>query len=301
LFLSQSAVSHAIKALENDIGCRLLDRLGKRVHLTPAGEHLMHYAERILRDMSTARESIEHLGKWGKGRVRIGASGTICQYVLPAVLRGFRKEFPDWLVSVEPAETRHCIDLLRERRLDLALALAPNQAEAIELIPCFSDELMFLVSPEHPWARAGKVERQEIATQHFVLYSKTSHTFELIGKYFQRDGIVPKLCMELGNIEAIKELVKLGLGVTILAPWVARKELAENSLVALPLGKRKLKRQWALLRSVDRKPALAEELLVRLCLAATETFHLSAREAFETRRNGSHPQQMMDKAVASGR
>src|SRR5262245_41650315 len=76
LFLSQSAVSHSMKALEREVGCRLLDRLGKKIALTQAGEQLLHHAEKILGEMIEARTSLERLGKWGRGRLRIGASAT---------------------------------------------------------------------------------------------------------------------------------------------------------------------------------------------------------------------------------
>src|SRR2546425_1650653 len=94
LHLTQSAISHAIKALETDVGCRLFDRLGKKVVLTQAGEALLHHAEKILQEMATARAALEQLGKWGAGRLRLGASRTACQYLLPAVLREFKESFP---------------------------------------------------------------------------------------------------------------------------------------------------------------------------------------------------------------
>lgn len=80
MFLSQSAVSHSMKALETDVGCRLFDRMGKRVLLTEAGEGLLHHAEKILLEMSAARSSLMQLGKWGQGRLRVGASTTACQH-----------------------------------------------------------------------------------------------------------------------------------------------------------------------------------------------------------------------------
>src|SRR5439155_27090242 len=86
LFLSQSAVSHSMKALEQKVGCRLLDRMGKKVLLTQAGETLLHHAQKILSEMSTARAALEQLGKWGRGRLRIGASTTAGHYILPALL-----------------------------------------------------------------------------------------------------------------------------------------------------------------------------------------------------------------------
>ena len=90
LHLSQSAVSHSMKSLEVDLGCRLFDRMSKRVSLTQAGEQLLQHADRILQEMSTARESINQLSKWGHGRLRVGASTTACQYILPEVLSEFK-------------------------------------------------------------------------------------------------------------------------------------------------------------------------------------------------------------------
>src|SRR6476620_9104699 len=94
LFLSQSAVSHAMKALEQEVGCRLLDRVGKKVALTQAGEQLLHHAEKILNEMQLARTALEHLGKWGQARLRIGASSTACRYILPPVLSEFKNDYP---------------------------------------------------------------------------------------------------------------------------------------------------------------------------------------------------------------
>src|ERR1041384_2140714 len=86
LYLSQSAVSHSMKALEQEVGCRLLDRLGKKVWLTQAGEPLLHHTEKILQEMNTARAALEQLGKWGRGRLRIGAGATARPKISPSLL-----------------------------------------------------------------------------------------------------------------------------------------------------------------------------------------------------------------------
>src|SRR5262249_6542735 len=105
LNITQSGVSHSMKALESETGCRLLDRLGKKVVLTQAGEQLLHHAKKILQEMEHARESLAHLGKWGRGRLRLGASTTVCQQIIPAVLREFKESFPDHLITIEPGDT----------------------------------------------------------------------------------------------------------------------------------------------------------------------------------------------------
>ena len=270
LHLSQSAISHAMKALEQEIGCRLLDRMGKTVVLTQAGEQLLVHVEKVLQEMAAARAELGRLGKWGSSRLRIGASTTACQHVLPAVLREFKKSFPQCAISIEPGDTPDMIDALRQHRIDLAVNLEPRREESLEFRPLFTDELVFITSPLHPWALAGKVTRDEIPRQHYILYGKGSYTFQMIEQYFRQEQIVLHSLLDLGNMEAIKELVKLGLGISILAPWTARKELGEKSLVALPLGRRKLKRRWGVLHWRGRRLSLAEETFVGLCESVCE-------------------------------
>jgi LysR family transcriptional regulator, low CO2-responsive transcriptional regulator len=277
LYLSQSAVSHSMKALEQDVGCRLLDKMGKKVLLTQAGEQLLHHAQKILTEMSEARESLQHLGKWGRTRLRIGTSPTACQYILPAVLRQFKERFPRCLISVEPGDTPEALALLRDNRVDLALTLEPKNEEKMEFHPLFTDEMVFLMSPAHPWAVAGHVTREEIPRQHYVLYNKNSYTFRIVEEYFLAEDMVLNTVIEFGSMEAIKELVKLGLGVCILAPWIAQKELQERSLVSLPLGRRKLKRTWGIMHWRGRRLSLAEETFIGLCRVVTE--ELSGRAA----------------------
>ena len=270
LHLSQSAISHAMKALEQEVGCRLLDRLGKTVALTQAGEQLLGHAQKILAEMESARSELGRLGKWGSSRLRIGASTTACQHVLPGVLREFKESFPDCAISIEPGDTPEMIDALREHRIDLAVNLEPRREDWLEFRPLFTDELQFIVSPLHAWAREGRVPREDIGRQNYILYGKTSYTFRMIEEYFRQDEIVLHSLLDLGNMEAIKELVKLGLGVSILAPWTARKELSERSLVALPMGRRKLRRRWGVLHWRGRRLSLAEETFVGLCVSVSE-------------------------------
>ena len=269
LHLTQSGVSHAMKALEHDVGCRLLDRLGKKVVLTQAGEQLLHHATKILREMEGARESMDQLGKWGRGRLRLGASTTACQHIIPPVLREFKESFPDHVITIEPGDTLALVHSLLRHRIDLALTLEPDKEPQLDFHPLFSDELQFIVGALHPWARAGRVQRAEVPTQHYILYSKSSVTFRLVEDYFRREEMVLNTVIELGSMEATKELVKLGVGVSILAPWVSRKEIEEGSLVALPLGRRKLERRWGVLYWRGKRLNLAEETFVGLCESAT--------------------------------
>jgi DNA-binding transcriptional LysR family regulator len=100
----------------------------------------------------------------------------------------------------------------------------------------------------------------------------------MVDDYFRSERVVLKTVIELGSMEAIKELVKLGLGISILAPWIARGELEARSLVAMPLGRRKLTRRWAVLQLKGKRPSLAEETFIGLCRSVTENMTVSMAE-----------------------
>ena len=272
LHLSQSAISHSIKALEVEVGCRLLDRVNKSVTLTQAGEQLLTHAECILAEMDSARERLKELGKWGHGRLRLGASATLCHYILPKVLREFRDRFSQCAIQIEPGDTPAALELLHSHRIDVAIGLEPRNQDQTEFRLLFRDELQFLVSPVHPWAKSGRVDRTQIGQQRFILYTKTSYMADMVEAYFRQEGLVLPTHIELGSMEAIKELVKLGLGISLLAPWVAKRELAEGSLTALPLGRRRLERRWGILTRKGQRLSLAEETFVGLCASAAEKF-----------------------------
>ncbi len=207
------------------------------MHLTQAGEHLLKHAERILREMQDARSGLEEIQNWGHSRLRLGASPAACQYLLPTVLREFKQSFPQCVIRIEAGDGPRMVELLRSNQIDLALMLRPEPREELAFRPLFEDELRLVVPPMHPWAQRGKVARASLADETFILYHKGSYTFRLVEDYFAGEDVTLTNFIELGSMEAIKELVKIGLGVGVLADWLVRKEIAENSLVSFPAGR----------------------------------------------------------------
>jgi DNA-binding transcriptional LysR family regulator len=227
----------------------------------------LRHAENILREMQAARTDLDATLRWGHGRLRVGASTTACQYILPTVLREFRQSFPQCIINIEPGDFARQLELLRANAVDLALMIEPEREPDLACVPLFTDELRLLVSPMHPWARAGRVPRDGLSRETLVLYNKSSYTFRLVSEYLREEGGAPGPVIELGSMEAIKELVKIGLGVGVLAPWVARAELASGALVELPLGRRRLRRRWSVAYLRGHKLPLGEETFVGLCQA----------------------------------
>ncbi len=264
MFLTQSAVSHSMRALENDVGCRLLDRVGKKVILTQAGEHLLQHAEKVLKEMEVARTGLEQMARWGRGRLRLAAPATLCVRLLPPILNAFKQSFPQSLIAIEPGDAADVPDLLERGRVDLALALESKPDERFDFLPLFVDELVFIVAPQHPWAKAGSAPRADVPRETLINYTPGSQTNRLIEAYFREDDVVLNTPIQLGSMEGIRELVKLNLGVAIVAPWVAVDEIARGTIVTVPLGRRKLRRTWGVLTWRARRRSLAEETFIRL-------------------------------------
>ncbi|WP_221030893.1 LysR family transcriptional regulator [Actomonas aquatica] len=277
LFLTQSAVSHAIKALETDLGVKVFDRVGKKAHLTLAGERLLTHADRILREMQDARSGIEELCNWGQSRLRVGASTTACQYLLPGVLREFKQSFPECVIRIEPGDSPLMGEALRANNIDLALMLRPPSREDVEFRAIFTDELELYVAANHRWATKPKAvpSAEERSSETYVLYDKSTYTYGMVTDYLRGEGVTLQNPIEMGSMEAAKELVKIGLGVGVFARWVAQKEVEEGSLVPVPIGVQPLRREWGVGHLKGRRLGLAEETFLGLFEAAAEMLQLA--------------------------
>lgn len=266
LHLTQSAISHAIRALEEELGCQLFHRQGKRVLLTHHGRELLRHADAIQNQMAQARASLGALDQNPRGLLRIGCTPAASQFILPTVLREFKDSFPLYGIAVVPGETPETLERLESGSLDLAICLRPRDVSHLTCHSLFDDELVFLTTPRHPWHMQPPKPR-DLALETYIISSRNSTTFQLINEYFLKLGARPRSFIELGSTEAIKELVKLGLGVALAAPWITRNELKSGELAALPLLRGKIKRQWILAHLKNKVVSLAEQTFLSLCEA----------------------------------
>jgi DNA-binding transcriptional LysR family regulator len=265
LGLTQSAVSHQIANMEASLGCSLLVRQPRTVSLTDAGHVMAQHARKMLAAVEECQAAVRQAAKPSTGRLRIGASASACQYLIPEALREFRECFPEYTLSITPGDTPLITELLMEGTLDLGVVIKSDRQRKLTYHDLFTDELMLLVSPLHPWAATGRVERSQLAAQRMVLYSRGSTTFQMVERYFAKLRVPLHDWIELGEMGAIKELVKLGLGVSIMARWAAQSEVEERSLVMLPLPGGKLRRHWAVASSRAHKLSVAEQTFIGLC------------------------------------
>jgi DNA-binding transcriptional LysR family regulator len=263
VFLTQSAVSHAIKSLEQDLGCHLFQRVGRSAVLTHAGERLLAHCEEILHKMQDARMDLSQLPDLGRPVMRIGAPMTICQHILPGVLRKVQQEYPQIGLRVETGDNPQLLGLLLSGKVDVAIMVEPERRPDLVFESLFADELRFLMLPEHPWVSAAEITETDIADATFILANKATRTHQLVAAYFRTARVAIQRSIELGSVESIKELVKNGLGIGIVAEWPIRGELERGELVTRPLGSRPLRRHWQAVFLRDRGSNPTEENLIR--------------------------------------
>ncbi|HEX8323307.1 MAG TPA: LysR family transcriptional regulator [Tepidisphaeraceae bacterium] len=270
LGLTQSAVSHQVAKLEAEFKVSLLERHGRTVSLTPAGEELLRHGREIIGRVDALGGLLRAAADPSRGQLRIGATLTACQYLLPDPIRELRECFPDYTVNVMPGDSPVVSDWLLSGDVDLGILIGGKHSSTLQTRPLFTDELGLVFHPLHAFARQKKVAADDLLGQQWVMYNRASTTFGLVERHLAHLRVTTDRIIELGSIEAIKELVKVGLGISVLAPWVVRSEVAEGSLQWRPLPGRKLKRHWAVAFAPRRRPTLAEECVAEMCRTTTQ-------------------------------
>jgi DNA-binding transcriptional LysR family regulator len=243
--LSQAAVSMHIKSLEDELGTKLFSRVNKRVSLTHVGELLLKHANTILRVYDEARSEIARFGSAGRMSLRVGTASTMISiHPLPEILSELKKQFPLLDLVVFGGTSEAIVKRIVDNRLDVGLISLPADAPNIETEPLYGDRLVAIVTPNHALAHAREVTVTQLAAESLILGEKGGNTRRLIDVLFEQASLKPRVVMELNRAEAIKKMVEVGLGVSIL-PWLTvRHEVAHGALKALNV--RALKHRWEL-------------------------------------------------------
>jgi len=233
LHLTQPAVSKQIRALENEIGERLLERRLKG-RLTPAGEVLLKYTEGITQMLQAAREELNDITAHGKGRLAIGVSHSIALYLLPSLLKTYRARYPRVALSIEtrwPAEIMHRV---AAADLDLGLVVLvtpkPNNSLLLRCVPLVTTEIVFVASPTDPIVKRKEVTIDDLQNAAWILNHDGCQYRSYLEKKFGERGLAPNIAVEVMDREMQKKLAQLGLGATLLPKPFVAQELKEGRL-----------------------------------------------------------------------
>lgn len=238
LHMTQPAVTFQIRQLEEYFNTRLFDRVHNRISLTEAGTLVYGYADRIFDLYAEMDRSVREITGEVNGSLTIGASTTIAEYMLPALLGDFKDSYPDVTIHLKVSNTEGIVSMVEHNTIDLGVVESQVGNRNLVVEPCRDDHLVVIVPPNHALATRNKLCFQDILEFPFICREEGSGTREVIGEYMGNlDSCTTglKIAMELGSPEAVKGAVEAGMGVSVVSSATIQKELRLQTLIAIPL------------------------------------------------------------------
>jgi DNA-binding transcriptional LysR family regulator len=239
LHMTQPAVTFQVRQLEEYFNTRLFDRTHNKVSLTPAGERVAEFAERIFDLYDEMENRVRDLTGEISGALTIGASTTIAEYMLPALLGEFKNRYPDINLRLKVSNSEGIVSMVEQNVIDLGVVESPVNNKNLIVEVCHDDQLVVVAAPDHELVkRGGKVSASDIVRYPFVSREEGSGTRDVIMHYLLEHKVTPSdmtFSLELGSPEAIKGAVEAGMGITILSRSIIGKELKLNMLAELEL------------------------------------------------------------------
>lgn len=251
LHRTQPAISQIVRKLEADLGEPLFERLSRDGTLTAAGELLKDYAERMLRLKHEASSALLQLRSLERGKLRLGANEYTCLYLL-SVLDVFRRQYPQIDVTVHRSLASHMAEELEQRTVEIGVLSFRPPEEHFRSIAVYADEVAFVVNPNHPLAREGRVAISDLGAENFVAHNVPSPLRKHVIETFARHRTPLNMGVELPSLEAIKRFVAMGNGVALVPGLTVSKELESGTLVKVMVPELEFRRQ---LRLVHRRQA----------------------------------------------
>ncbi|WP_326682565.1 LysR family transcriptional regulator [Streptomyces sp. NBC_01237] len=269
--VSQPSLSQQIKALENELGAELFSRARGNITLTDAGEALLPLARRILADADTARHEVQELVQLRRGRVRLGATPSLCTGLLPDVLRAFHDLHPGIQLLLEEGGSHDLVRELARGALDLALVVLPLPAAspALTTIELLHEDLVVVsAATERAPGRGGSVRIADLRGAPLVMFRHGYDLRELTVAACRAEGFEPAFTVEGGEMDAVLGFVRAGLGIAVVPSMVATR--SGHDLRTTPLARPGLRRTIALAHRSDVAPPRAARELQRVLLSSID-------------------------------
>jgi DNA-binding transcriptional LysR family regulator len=265
LHLAQSAVSHAIAALEARHGTALFDRVGRRIELTEAGRALLVDARAILARVERAEATLAEFADLGRGRLVLQASQTIAAYWLPRHLIAFRRAYPAVEIQLAIGNTAQVADALIDGAAELGFVEGAVDSDRLTAQEVARDQLVIVVAPGHPWARTDEPSLDDLAAGDWVLREPGSGTRSVFEQALAGRGVAPerlRVVLELPSNETVRAAVEAGLGATALSASVAAPSIEAGLLHHVRF--RLPERAFHVLRHRERPESRAARALLAL-------------------------------------
>ncbi|WP_241086725.1 LysR family transcriptional regulator [Candidatus Vondammii sp. HM_W22] len=265
LHMTQPAVTFQVRQLEEYFNTRLFDRTHNRISLTEAGAHVYIYADKIFDLYTELENSVKAMTGDISGSLIIGASTTIAEYMLPALLGDFKKKYPEVGIHLKVSNTDGIVSMIENNTIDLGVVEAPVGNKNLVVEPCRPDQLVAIVPPDHPEAQRKTFTYGDLVKYPFICREEGSGTREVISEFLSQgseggpDDL--KMAMELGSPEAVKSAVEAGMGISVVSRATIQKELKLGTLVAIELDP-SLERPFSFVHQKQKfRARIMEELL----------------------------------------
>lgn len=230
---AQSTVTTQIKQLEEELGCLLFERLGKTIVLTPAGERLLIYAEKILQIEREIHLEVPEIGE-PAGMLKFGVSESLCYNRLPQILMEYKERFPKVEIQLQFITHDTFPELLRKGELDLVYTLNPLlKDENLNMVYKKSETLGFYVSPKHLLAKKKRVEEEDLRDSDLLLTSHNCSFRHMLLKDMEEAEVPVRIMLETSSKEILKQFAINGLGVAFMPDMLAMEEVKKHTLVRL--------------------------------------------------------------------
>ncbi len=236
LHMTQPAVTFQVRQLEEYFNTRLFDRTHNRISLTDAGNRVFEYADRIFDLYADMENSVREMTGEIRGALIIGASTTIAEYMLPALLGDFNTRFPEVTIHLRVSNSDGIVSMVENNTIDLGVVEAPVGNKNLVVEICRLDHLVAIVPPNHDLAERESLHIDELLEYPFIVREEGSGTREVINEYLnQHCKTTLNISMELGSPEAVKGAVEAGMGVSVVSRATVQKELKLDTLRAISL------------------------------------------------------------------
>lgn len=236
LYISQPAVSKAIQNLEDNLKTTLFIRNSRGVKLTEEGKLLYDHTRKAFETLHRGEEGLKRVHELGIGHLRIGASTTLCKYMLLPYLNGFVQENPHIKITIANQSSSHTLKQLESATLDIGLVAKPSHTDSFQFISLGEMEDIFVATRHYLNNLKKRDDTMDIfSSANIMLLDEENVSRKYIEDYFKMNSIVPKQILEISNMDLLIDFAKTSLGVACVIKAFVAQELSENALVQIPL------------------------------------------------------------------
>ncbi|HYL16551.1 MAG TPA: LysR family transcriptional regulator [Terriglobales bacterium] len=250
-FRTQPAISSQIRALEEEVGAKLLDRSGGKVSLTASGKIFQKYAEETLEARKAVFTAIAETERVPRGEIVVGANEGTCLHILPEVFAEFKKQYPTVAVNIKRAHYGQILENVIDNSVDFGVVSLPVTDNRLTVVLIHRDELVTIAPPHHPLAKLKSVPVAEVA-KFPLLVPKAGHTRDALEQLFHERKLKPQFSMELDSSELLKRFVAADVGVGFIARSNVLEDVRANALAAIGIADAQIRRDLALVFRKDK-------------------------------------------------